>query len=313
MKVLFATLILASLSLALAKNVREKAAESEPTTSASVNASKLPIRIYYESLCPDSRKLLNDLGREYHSFKKYIALEFVPFGRAESLDAAGNEFKCHHGEKECVSNRIHSCGVQHLTNQDAQQQFVVCQMNAKSEDTGKEVRDKWTMANCLIILWKAKVFWWKLAAYGDKNRCVFVCICSASKKLAVNGDCWTNVWMVVKANSCNYKPNVLPTKLPSPNWRMCRLLYSTMYVFCKYSMNIRLELTEGFMFYFFTGQFYLRFFRATIQDCKRRPLTAWNEHSANYWRTKKFQTASKSMLTSIEMLIKKLVPRIFLK
>lgn len=146
MRVLFATLVLCSASLTWAKNIAEKPVETAPTTpSATPTESKLAMRIYYESLCPDSRKLLNDLGREYHMFKKYIALEFVPFGRAKSLDVEGNEFKCHHGPKECVSNLIHSCGIKHLTNQDAKQQFVVCQMNAKSEDNGKEVRwyDHW--------------------------------------------------------------------------------------------------------------------------------------------------------------------------
>lgn len=141
MKVLFAALVLCSASLTWAKNIAEKPVEPAAITpSTTPKESKLAMRIYYESLCPDSRKLLNDLGREYHMFKKYIALEFVPFGRAKSLDAEGNEFKCHHGPKECVSNRIHSCGIEHLTNQDAKQQFVVCQMNAKSEDNGKEVR-----------------------------------------------------------------------------------------------------------------------------------------------------------------------------
>lgn len=100
---------------------------------------KLPVTIYYEGLCPDSRKLMADLGVEYNSFKNYIKLKFIPFGRSESLDAGGNEFKCHHGPKECLANRIHSCGVEYLSSQDAKQQFVVCQMRTESDQTGKEV------------------------------------------------------------------------------------------------------------------------------------------------------------------------------
>lgn len=124
-----------------AKPITEASAESS-ATGASDEAKtdeKLPIKIYYEGLCPDSRKLLDDLGREYYVFRKYITLDFVPFGRAKSLDADGNAFECHHGPKECVSNRIHSCGIKYLTSQDAKQQFVVCQMRQEADQTGKEV------------------------------------------------------------------------------------------------------------------------------------------------------------------------------
>ncbi|XP_031627364.1 GILT-like protein 1 [Contarinia nasturtii] len=117
--------------------------DEKPITEAavegrSVNETRLPVTIYYEGLCPDSRKLMADFGREYYSFKNYISLKFIPFGRAESLDSDGNEFKCHHGPKECVANRIHSCGIQYLTSQDAKQQFVVCQMRTEADQTGKE-------------------------------------------------------------------------------------------------------------------------------------------------------------------------------
>lgn len=153
MKVLFAALVLCSIALATAKNIDEKpvaeqavaavaavpASPPTPAPASATNDTKLSMRVYYEALCPDSKKLLNDFGREYHMFKKYITVEWVPFGRAKSLDTDGNEFECHHGPKECVSNRIHSCGIEHLKSQDARQQFAVCQMNAKPENNGKEV------------------------------------------------------------------------------------------------------------------------------------------------------------------------------
>lgn len=113
-------------------------------TSESKTEDKLPITIYYEGLCPDSRKLMADLGAEYFIFRKFINLEFVPFGRAKSLDAEGNEFECHHGPKECVANRVHSCGIKYLNSQDAKQQFVVCQMRTEADQTGKEVRQQLT-------------------------------------------------------------------------------------------------------------------------------------------------------------------------
>lgn len=127
-----------------AKAITEASAELSAAAAAATTTStkpdeKLPVKIYYEGLCPDSRKLLSDLGQEYYVFRKYITLDFVPFGRAKSLDADGNAFECHHGPKECVANRIHSCGIKYLTSQDAVQQFVVCQMRTEADQTGKEV------------------------------------------------------------------------------------------------------------------------------------------------------------------------------
>lgn len=87
--------------------------------------------------------MIADLGREYPVFKKYLSLKFVPFGRANSLDANGNSFECHHGPKECVANKLQSCVLKHLDGrQNAQQQFVVCQMRKEAEVTGKECAEE---------------------------------------------------------------------------------------------------------------------------------------------------------------------------
>lgn len=129
---------------------RTAATEARSVTSDD-DTSTLPVTIYYEGLCPDSRKLLTDLGRDYYLFKKYITLKFIPFGRAKSLDAEGNEFECHHGPKECLANRIHSCGIKYLKSQDAKQQFVVCQMRTEADQTGKEVRNTCALMPCHVF------------------------------------------------------------------------------------------------------------------------------------------------------------------
>lgn len=131
------------------KPITESISTERSSSDANSN-EKLPVKIYYEGLCPDSRKLLSDLGREYYIFRKYISLDFVPFGRAQSLDANGNEFNCHHGPKECVANRVHSCGIKYLKSQDAKQQFVVCQMRTEADQSGKEV--------CLSIRFYSFIF-----------------------------------------------------------------------------------------------------------------------------------------------------------
>lgn len=51
------------------KPITEASAEtkSENATAATATFEKLPVKIYYEGLCPDSRKLMGDLGCFYIS------------------------------------------------------------------------------------------------------------------------------------------------------------------------------------------------------------------------------------------------------
>lgn len=94
--------------------------------------------------------MIADLGRQYPSFKPHLKLNFVPFGRAKSLDTEGKEFECHHGPKECVANRVQSCTLEHLKGQqDAQEKFVVCQMRLDAEETGQEVIE-FSLINVII-------------------------------------------------------------------------------------------------------------------------------------------------------------------
>lgn len=120
----------------------EKLDDEKPIIEPLNEDGKLSVKFYYEALCPDSRLMLADLGREYFAFRKFLKLSFIPFGRAESLDEEGNEFTCHHGPKECYGNKLHSCGIKYLASQDARQQFVVCQMRTEADQTGKEVGNR---------------------------------------------------------------------------------------------------------------------------------------------------------------------------
>lgn len=154
MKFLVATIFIALIAIAMAhppadevkpENEQKEQQEQKPIDEAAPapvetpSDEKLPVKIYYEGLCPDSRKLMHELGMDYYTFRKYINLDFIPFGRAKSLDADGNGFECHHGPAECVANIVHSCGIQYLKSVDAKQQFVVCQMRTEAEVTGKAV------------------------------------------------------------------------------------------------------------------------------------------------------------------------------
>lgn len=49
----------------------------------SINAQKLHVAVYYESLCPDSiRFITTQLNPAYESLKNYIEILFVPFGKS---------------------------------------------------------------------------------------------------------------------------------------------------------------------------------------------------------------------------------------
>lgn len=64
--------------------------------------------------------------------------EFVFFVQSENN---GTYFFCQHGPAECTGNRLQSCVVDALGNdQDAIVKFVTCQMKWNAEYTGESVR-----------------------------------------------------------------------------------------------------------------------------------------------------------------------------
>uniref|UniRef100_A0A1A9WQI1 Gamma-interferon-inducible lysosomal thiol reductase n=1 Tax=Glossina brevipalpis TaxID=37001 RepID=A0A1A9WQI1_9MUSC len=98
------------------------------SVTAAINNEKLKVLVLYESLCPDSRRFLeNQLGPNYDELSAFIDVKLVPFGFAYSVDD-GKEFVCQHGPKECLGNLQQSCVLNQTTNQYAQVNFVVCQM-----------------------------------------------------------------------------------------------------------------------------------------------------------------------------------------
>lgn len=75
----------------------------------------------------------------YEQIKNHVELLFVPFGFSER-EGNSTEFTCHHGVEECRANRIQSCVLDVLDNdQDEFVRFLACQMNKTADATGKEV------------------------------------------------------------------------------------------------------------------------------------------------------------------------------
>jgi interferon gamma-inducible protein 30 len=81
------------------------------------SAQKVPVTVYYESLCPDSQAFIT--GQLYPTMKsdlgKYVDLKLVPFGKSNyTTIGSDTQFTCHHGPNECYGNKIHSCAIEHI-------------------------------------------------------------------------------------------------------------------------------------------------------------------------------------------------------
>lgn len=78
---------------------------------------KVDVDVYYESLCPDSRKFFTN--QLYPALQKnlsmFVNLNLVPYGKSEMNKTGDNiMFKCHHGEAECEGNKIQACALRHI-------------------------------------------------------------------------------------------------------------------------------------------------------------------------------------------------------
>lgn len=66
------------------------------------------IDVYFESLCPDSRRFfLDQLLPTYRDIGHMMKPQLVAFGKARVL--ANNKMICQHGARECEGNRLMSC------------------------------------------------------------------------------------------------------------------------------------------------------------------------------------------------------------
>ncbi|XP_062127096.1 GILT-like protein 1 [Drosophila sulfurigaster albostrigata] len=102
---------------------------AEQTSRDKRQAEKLHITLLYESLCPDSRNFMRQLGPVHEELGEYIDIALVPFGKSAS-EENGALFHCQHGPAECEGNRLQSCVISSTNNQAIQVKFVVCQMFA---------------------------------------------------------------------------------------------------------------------------------------------------------------------------------------
>ncbi|XP_053679765.1 GILT-like protein 1 [Anopheles nili] len=96
------------------------------------------VDVYYAHLCPDSVRWVQDqLLTLSPTLLNSITLDFIPFGKAQSVNN-GQSFICQHGPAECEGNRVQSCVLSLLPTQQAQVNYVGCQMSFTADPRGWE-------------------------------------------------------------------------------------------------------------------------------------------------------------------------------
>lgn len=90
-------------------------------------AQKVPVIVYYESLCPDSQAFVTN--QLYPAMKspigRFVDLKLVPFGKSNYTTVGSDtHFTCHHGPNECYGNKIHSCAIEHIQVNSYQNQYT---------------------------------------------------------------------------------------------------------------------------------------------------------------------------------------------
>jgi len=92
------------------------------------------LSIYYESICPDSRRfVLNQLVPAYDKLSKYLDIDLVPFGNA-NVSYPNHDFKpyfqCQHGPNECYGNKAHACVIDMTKSTRPTLNYIKCMFEA---------------------------------------------------------------------------------------------------------------------------------------------------------------------------------------
>lgn len=98
---------------------------------------KVKIAVYYESLCPDSKKFITtQLAPVWKDLRGAVKVKLVPYGKATHEKVDGKwKFTCHHGVEECNGNKIQACILKDSKLGDSEKiDMVVCLMNQANPD-----------------------------------------------------------------------------------------------------------------------------------------------------------------------------------
>ncbi|XP_063836872.1 GILT-like protein 1 isoform X1 [Ostrinia nubilalis] len=98
---------------------------------------KVKIAVYYESLCPDSKKFITEqLAPVWRDFRGVVKVKLVPYGKSTHDKVDGKwQFICHHGPDECYGNKVQSCILKDRKLLDTEKmELVICLMGQAQPD-----------------------------------------------------------------------------------------------------------------------------------------------------------------------------------
>ncbi|CAH2062073.1 unnamed protein product, partial [Iphiclides podalirius] len=138
--------------------------------------NKVKIAVYYESLCPDSRRFISSqLAPVWRDFRGAIKVKLVPYGKATHDNINGKwQFTCQHGPDECYGNKMQACILKDRSLHDTEKmELVMCLMANASPDKAldtcleqvKRSNSSDKMKNCASGAAGDQL----LASYGDKT------------------------------------------------------------------------------------------------------------------------------------------------
>ncbi|KAL4711241.1 hypothetical protein ACJJTC_019082 [Scirpophaga incertulas] len=102
---------------------------------------KVKIAVYYESLCPDSKRFITEqLAPVWRDFRGAVKVKLVPYGKSTHEKVNGNwQFLCHHGPDECYGNKVQACILKDRTLQDPDKmEMIICLMRQNQPDKALE-------------------------------------------------------------------------------------------------------------------------------------------------------------------------------
>lgn len=105
---------------------------------------KLNVKVYYESLCPDSARFINtQLTPVTMDLLQYVDLHLIPYGKS-TYNTQGSDvnFNCHHGPNECYGNKIHACVVENVQSdsyrKESREQLVLTYVDCLMKNSRKD-------------------------------------------------------------------------------------------------------------------------------------------------------------------------------
>lgn len=146
--------------LVIQEQIKPNSGNFQPPRVYVDDPNKITVSVYYEALCPDSRRfILEQLLPAFELIPNRIILDLIPYGKANTkVTSQELSFSCQHGPTECLANKIHACAIKYTAQEPSVQlKYIACMINDNydpeyaGEKCATEVQvDYSSIANCSV-------------------------------------------------------------------------------------------------------------------------------------------------------------------